>query len=66
MKMLYCKDCGEFRPEEDFSSNVNSKTGFAFYCKKHAALRQKNWKKENAVKVKAAKKDYYRRKKNSE
>lgn len=65
IKTYFCKDCDCYRPEDAFASNIASKTGKSFYCKVHAAARQRAWKKANAEKVKAWKKDYVQRMKNS-
>jgi hypothetical protein len=60
----YCKDCGREVSVSLFTQNTAMKSGYAFYCKEHSALRQKAWKKENKEKVRLAKKQYYARTKN--
>lgn len=65
MNLIHCKDCNDYLPEDEFSKNERSKTGRSFYCKRHAALRQKQWKKLHPEKIKEWKKDYLQRTKNS-
>src|SRR5688572_13021285 len=39
MAPKFCKDCGDYRPVSDFSSNARSRDGLAFYCRTHLAER---------------------------
>ncbi|RBY90151.1 endonuclease [Blastococcus sp. TBT05-19] len=39
MASKFCKDCDDYRPVAEFSSNARSRDGLAFYCRKHLAER---------------------------
>src|SRR4051794_24142842 len=39
MSTKFCRDCGDYRPIQDFSKNARSTDGLAFYCRMHLAER---------------------------
>jgi hypothetical protein len=39
MARKFCRDCGDYRPINDFSKNARSRDGLAFYCRTHLAER---------------------------
>jgi Recombination endonuclease VII len=39
MATKFCRDCGDYRPVEEFTKNARSRDGLAFYCRKHLAER---------------------------
>jgi len=39
MARKFCRDCGDYRPINEFSKNARSRDGLAFYCRAHLAER---------------------------
>jgi hypothetical protein len=39
MVSKFCRDCGDYRPANEFSRNSRSRDGLAFYCRTHLAER---------------------------
>jgi len=61
MREKYCPDCRGPRPVVDFGRNCQSVDGLHYYCKEHAAKRQREWAALNREKVKAMRDRYLKR-----
>lgn len=61
MREKFCPDCDKTRPVVDFGRNCQSVDGLHYYCKAHAAARQRAWAALNRDKIKAMRDRYLKR-----
>ena len=58
MKTKICSCCGQAYPIQDFGKNCQAPDGLAYYTRKHAALKQREFRLANPDKTKAARERY--------
>lgn len=58
MKTKICSCCGHAYPIEEFGKNCQSPDGLAYYTRKHAARKQREFRLANPDSTKAAREKY--------
>ena len=56
--MKQCSCCGEWFPRTEFGSNRQNPDGLAYYTRAHAAIKQKQFRKDNPTSVANSKQKY--------
>lgn len=56
---LFCNECYNEKPENDFHTKISSNRGFSYSCKECIAKKDKQYYRENKEQIKKRKKEYY-------